>query len=147
MVKLNKQEINAIANKTIRELTNIKESNLKELLKKYKPSDEYLKLKEQLDKLVAINISIKSSCEQRDELVKSISTTTKAYTYELCNAYTYEYPNKLLEGFKLKEIESALPSIPDITEIKEDITIAAIDEEFDVESFINKILSEYKFNL
>lgn len=144
MVKLNKQEISAIANKTIRELTKIKDSNLKELLKKYKPSDEYLKLKEQLDKLVAVNISIKLACEQRDELGKYITTTTNAYAYELCGAYTYEYPNKLLEGFKLKEVESTLPSIPDITEIKEDITIAAIDEEFDVDIFINSLIEKFK---
>lgn len=144
MVKLNKQEISAIANKTIRELTKIKDSNLKELLKKYKPSDEYLKLKEQLDKLVAVNISIKLACEQRDELVKSISPITNAYTYELCNAYTYEYPNTLLESFKLKEVESTLPSIPNITEIKEDITIAAIDEEFDVDIFINSLIEKFK---
>lgn len=144
MVKLNKQEISAITNKTIRELTKIKESNLKELLKKYKPSDEYLKLKEQLDKLVAINISIKLACEQRDELVKSISSITNAHTYVLCDAYTYEYSNKLLEGFKLKEVESTLPSIPDITEIKEDITIAAIDEEFDVDIFINSLIEKFK---
>lgn len=144
MVKLNKQEISAIANKTIRELTNIKESRLKELLKKYKPSDEYLKLKEQLDKLVAVNISIKSACKQRDELIESIIITTNAYTYELCDTYTYEYPNKLLEGFKLKEVESTLPSIPDITEIKEDITIAAIDEEFDVDIFINSLIEKFK---
>ena len=144
MVKLNKQEISAIANKTIRELTNIKESSLKELLKKYKPSNEYLKLKEQLDKLVAVNISIKSACKQRDELIESIITTTNAYTYGLCDTYTYEYPNKLLEGFKLKEVESTLPSIPDITEIKEDITIAAIDEEFDVDIFINSLIEKFK---
>lgn len=144
MIKLNKQEISAIANKTIRELTNIKESNLKELLKKYKPSDEYLKLKEQLDKLVAVNISIKSACKQRDELIESIITTTNTHTYGLGNAYTYEYPNTLLEGFKLKEVESTLPSIPDITEIKEDITIAAIDEEFDVDIFINSLIEKFK---
>ena len=54
MAKLNKQEINAIANKVLRELVKNSEEAKLESVKNYEPSEKYNELKIKLERLFEI---------------------------------------------------------------------------------------------
>lgn len=144
MAKLNKQEINAIANKALRTLTkNSEEAELK-AIKNYEPSEKYNELKIKLERLLETK-------KIRDALEKEASVIANDVNNLMAFGHSWIYSNSIydesiirrnLEDFIIHEIK--IKPIPTLEELKEDITIAAIDEEFNAEIFINNLIEKYK---
>lgn len=140
MAKLNKQEVNAIASKLHRELTKAAKESRENAMRNYTPSKNY--------------IIIKDLLTQRDELIQQINTLTEqkatildTIENKLIEIYgTYWYSTKSIEEVcnTIVSKECKLKSVPSIDELKEDVTIAAIDDSFDTASFIKEQLSKFK---
>lgn len=143
MAKLNKQEINAIANKVLRELAKNSEEAKVEAVKNYKPSEKYNELKLKLERLFEIR-NIRDDLEKEAYILSGDINSLMAfehnwiYTNSICNEATI---NKYLRDFIQHEVVSN--PIPKLEELKEDITIAAIDENFNAEMFINSLIEKY----
>lgn len=144
MAKLNKQEINAIANKALRTLTKNSEEAELEAIKNYEPSEKYNELKIKLERLLEIKRTL-------DALEKEASVLANDINSLMPHSHSWIYINNLRDEKKLNEYLEEFIShevisnpIPTLEELKEDITIAAIDEEFDAESFINNLIEKYK---
>lgn len=144
MAKLNKQEINAIANKALRTLTKNSEEAELEAIKNYKPSEKYNELKIKLERLLEIK-------KIRDALEKEASVLANDVNNLMAFGHSWIYSNSVhdesiirrnLKDFIIHEIK--IKPIPTLEELKEDITIAAIDEGFNAETFINSLIEKYK---
>ena len=107
MAKLNKQEINAIANKLLRVIT------------------EQSKLDKEQSEII----------HEKDKILS-----------DLRNLKVFDYYNqvdfKILDNIMDKEYTGK--EIPSINSIKEDLIIAGIDEDFNVDEYIKNKLLEYK---
>ena len=144
MSKLNKQEINAIANKALRTLTKKAEEVRLEAIKNYEPSEKYNEFKVKLERLLEIKKTVNA-------LEKEASVLSNDINSLMPYSHSWIYMNSLHDEEKLNEYlkefisHEVIPNpIPTLEELKEDITIAAIDEEFDAESFINNLIEKYK---
>lgn len=144
MAKLNKQEINAIANKVLRELVKNSEEAKLEAVKNYEPSEKYNELKIKLERLFEIK-------KIRDALEKEASVLANDVNNLMAFSHSWIYTNSIhdestirryLKDFIIDEIKTK--PTPTIEELKEDITIAAIDEGFNAETFINSLIEKYK---
>lgn len=144
MAKLNKQEINAIANKVLRELVKNSEEAKLEAVKNYEPSEKYNELKIKLERLFEIK-------KIRDALEKEASVLANDVNNLLAFGHSWIYSNSIhdestirhhLKDFIIHEIKTK--PTPTIEELKEDITIAAIGEDFNAETFINSLIEKYK---
>lgn len=144
MAKLNKQEINAIANKVLRELVKNSEEAKLEAVKNYEPSEKYNELKIKLERLFEIK-------KIRDALEKEASVLANDVNNLMTFGHSWIYTNSIhdestirhyLKDFIINEIKTK--PTPTIEELKEDITIAAIDEGFNAETFINSLIEKYK---
>lgn len=144
MAKLNKQEINAIANKALRTLTKNSEEAELEAIKNYEPSEKYNELKIKLERLLETK-------KIRDALEKEASVLANDVNNLMVFGHSWVYVNSIydesiirhyLKDFIIHEIK--IKPIPTLEELKEDITIAAIDEEFNAEIFINNLIEKYK---
>ena len=113
MGKLTKQEINAIANKLHRELEEKRRLERLREIHEYIPSPKYLEL---------------------ESLIKHRNEVTK----ELEGMKLLGMKDELLT--KVIESEIQLPRILTLEEIKDDITIAAIDTDFDADEYIQSKL-------
>lgn len=144
MAKLNKQEINAIANKALRTLTKNAEEAKLEAIKNYEPSEKYNELKIKLERLLEIK-KIKDNLEKEASVlandVNDLMTFNHNWIYSN-SIYDENIIRQNLENFIIHEIKPT--PTPTIEELKEDITIAAIDEEFNAETFINSLIEKYK---
>lgn len=144
MAKLNKQEINAIANKALRTLTKNSEEAELEAIKNYEPSEKYNEFKIKLERLLEIR-------KIRDALEKEASVIANDVNNLMAFGHSWIYSNSIhdesiirhnLKDFIIHEIK--IKPIPTLEELKEDITIAAIDEGFNAETFINSLIEKYK---
>lgn len=144
MAKLNKQEINAIANKALRTLTKNSEEAELEAIKNYEPSEKYNELKIKLERLFEIK-------KIRDALEKEAYVLANDVNNLMAFGHSWVYSNSIydesiirsnLKDFIIHEIK--IKPIPTLEELKEDITIAAIDEEFNAETFINNLVEKFK---
>lgn len=144
MSKLNKQEINAIASKALRVLTKKKEEVHLEAVKNYKPSEKYTELKIKLERLLEIK-KIKNALEKEASVLANDVNNLISFSHSWVygdSIYDEEILNRYLKSFINNEVN--INPIPTLEELKEDITIAAIDEEFNAEIFINNLIEKYK---
>lgn len=140
MAKLNKQEVNAIAGKLHRELEKSAAENRKRAMASYIPSEQYTEIKDLL--------------AQRDEICKQIAELKEAYRAVVDKAETvlrdsyniWWLAENKTANYICNEIvkhECKLKEVPSIDELKEDVTIAAIDDSFDTASFIEAQLAKF----
>ena len=144
MSKLNKQEINAIANKALRTLTKKAEEVHLEAIKNYEPSEKYNELKIKLERLLEIK-KIKNALEKEASVLANDVNNLISFSHSWVygdSIYDEEILNQYLKSFINNEVN--INPIPTLEELKEDITIAAIDEEFNAEIFINNLIEKYK---
>lgn len=143
MAKLTNQEIKAVATK-LRKLLEEK-INLERLrvIHEYIPSPAYQKFdslfKEHLHVLEQVRVLQKKSDSMMDEITSIFDKLNIEYRkYEL-------YDNKNLEKYsdKIIEAEVKIPEVPSLEDLKNDITIAGIDEAFDVDSYIKGELDKF----
>ena len=141
MAKLNKQEVNAIASKLHRELEkSVKESRERAIVN-YTPSEKYTAVKDLLTQRDEIEQQISELKKKRASLVNQVENILRE-SYDIW----YYADNKSVEEIcdKMVYCECQLKSIPSVDELKEDVTIAAIDDSFDTASFIEEQLAKFK---
>ena len=135
MAKLNKQEINAIANKLLRVITEQSKLDKDRFIAEYIPSPIYLKAESLVSKYLKLDKEQSKIVHEKDEIFS-----------ELKNLKVIEYYNnidfKILDNIMDKEYTGK--EIPSINSIKEDLIIAGIDEDFNVDEYIKNKLLEYK---
>jgi hypothetical protein len=139
MSKLTKQEVNAIANKLQRALQDKANAQRKEAMNNYTPSPDYANLSTLLNRRDEIAKEYKELGEQLEEC----NVTIKSLIDEKYNFYYYLYDNAREVLERALGEECKLSEIPSIEELRDSVTIAAIDEDFDVISFIDKELAKY----
>jgi len=135
MAKLNKQEVNAVANKLHRELSKVAENFKKQAIENYVPSEVFSKVKDLLEKRDYL------SCENT-RIYKELEATRKAIN-QVCDFFVYNDDTMEDTLKRIIEKECKLPEVPKIEEIKDEITIAAIDENFDTEAFIESQIFKF----
>lgn len=136
MAKLNKQEVNAIANKIVRELTEKARLDRLRYMSEYIPSPNYIKAESLVNEYLKLNKERYHIDEQKSHVYDKLSNlcVTLGLGYISINE---EILKKIMDReYKVKEI-------PSVESLKEDIIIAGIDDSFDVEKFIKDKLSEY----
>lgn len=144
MAKLNKQEINAIANKALRTLTKNSEEAELEAIKNYEPSEKYNELKIKLERLFEIK-KIRDALEKEAYVLANDVNNLMAFDHSWVysnSVYDESIIRSNLKDFIIHEIK--IKPIPTLEELKEDITIAAIDEGFNAEAFINNLVEKFK---
>lgn len=137
MAKLNKQEVNAIANKIVRKLAKEYEVSKLRYISEYKPSPNYIKAEALVNKYLTLSTEAKRIEEERTNTYDELS---ELYGSLGLNRY-FAVSRKILKDIIDKECN--LKEIPSVESLKEDIVIAGIDDTFDVEKFIKDKLAEY----
>lgn len=131
-MKLNKTQINAIAEKAVRDMRTAFDAKCKEIRKSYTPSDEYLRTKELFDKQEALSNHLDTVNEELRKIRK---------IYDVCG---WSGDQALLDAIIDSELK--VPSL-NFSEIKEDIiadlTINTIDSSFDPYKFIEETINKY----
>lgn len=121
-MKLTKTQIEALANKIRRKiyekLANEKEENIEAI----KATPEYAKLEE----LLNTRDELEGQLKELDEEIKKIANLS----YKMSNISTID-----------AYVNAKLPKGPMLDTIIEDITIATIDRDFDVDTFINNYVN------
>lgn len=140
MAKLNKQEVSAIAGKLHRELENAAVLQRLNAMKTYTPSELYQKAQELTSKRDEVNRQIEQLQAQREEYTQQIEQLFR----EKMGWYWKgrEDSDRLLR--EVVEVECSLKAVPSIEELKDNVTIAAIDESFDTASFIEQQLALFQ---
>lgn len=141
MAKLNKQEVNAIAGKLHRELEKAASESRENAMRSYTPSENYLAVKDLLTQRDELNRQIAALEEQRDEIVAKASENLQN-NYGLWWKAERESVEKICD--LMISHECKLKAVPSIDELKEDVTIAAIDDSFDTSSFIEEQLATFQ---
>lgn len=142
MSKLSKQEVNAIASKLHRKLS--EKIRLEELraIHEYIPSPLYTSIQAKLQRIEEIQQTIKKLLEEQDPVVEAISSDLDKSDINYPR-YWYnspsEYAEEILDNIIKKETK--IPNTPTIEELKDDIIIAAVDADFAVDSYIEAQLS------
>lgn len=136
MAKLSKQEVSAIASKLHRELEKSAIEKREQAMKHYVPSETYSKLKQLLDTRKVLkeeknNINSKI-CQNWSE----INECSPFYVSDSTPA------EKVLEN--IIDIECQIAAVPSSEELRDDVTIAAIDDSFDTASFIQEQLAKFQ---
>lgn len=132
MAKLNKNEIEAVANKAFRALTDAAEKSREQLMKDYKPSESYSRIIELAKKRDEANKVYHESKEEIADLMRT------KYGIYCCSSDPIEY----LRNAILKK-ECGLRTVPSKESIIDDVTIAAIDKNFDTTAFIEKLVAKF----
>lgn len=115
-----------------------------EKIKNYQPSPEYLKLRNLLLELISVNNQTRELNEKFRTLSKDINILTNANYFDCVLRQTDDESKivSFLSDLLLTEIQT--PKLPTIEELKEDITISAIDEDFDAAKVIESLIGKYK---
>ncbi len=140
MAKLNKQEVNAIAGKLHRELEKAAVAKREEAMKSYVPSEGYRKALELARKREVLQEQRDALDQEIDKLISDLGehmNETYGMWYEGCT-----FSDKLKR--KIIDKECSLGEVPEIEALKEDVTIAAIDDSFNTASFIEEQLAKFK---
>ena len=136
MAKLNKQEVNAIANKIVRELTEKARLDRLRYMSEYIPSPNYIKAESLVNEYLKLD---KEKChidEQKSHVYDKISNLCATLGFN-----RYPVNEEILKEIMDREYE--VKEIPSVESLKEDIIIAGIGDSFAVEKFIKDKLSEY----
>lgn len=144
MSKLTKQEVNAIASKLHRDLEEKLRLEMLRAIHEYIPSPEYTEVKSSLEEIQNLRKKIEELNEKRRVLIqKTNQIFDKLGISRDCWSWwdNIEYYNTHLE--KIIRAEVKIPSVPSIEELKDDITIAAIDSDFNVEDYLKSQLEKY----
>lgn len=137
MAKLNKQEVNAIANKIVRELTEKAKQNRIKYVSEYVPSPNYTKAETLINEYLELSEEVERITTQREKIYNKLGDLLYSLGFNRYLSVSKEILNKIIDKeYKVKEI-------PSVESLKEDIVIAGIDNTFDVEKFINDKLTEY----
>lgn len=145
MPKLTKQEVNAIAGKLHRDLEEKLRLEKLRAIHEYIPSPEYLEFQANLKKIKDIHDKKQALDEEKNALGKRLNNILDGLGV---SRNYYNWWDSRGESFdeKLEEIikaEVRVPSVPSIEELKDDITIAAIDSDFNVEDYLRSQLEKY----
>ena len=136
MAKLNKQEVAAVASKLHRELLKVAEEKRKQVMEHYVPSETYSKVKELLEKRDSLQAEIEQRAVQLKKINKEVSDVSPFFIYS--NDSKEEILNRILSD------ECKVPTVPSIEDLKDEVTIAAIDDSFDTLSFIENQIAKFK---
>lgn len=136
MAKLNKQEVAAVASKLHRELLKVAEEKRKQVMEHYVPSETYSKVKELLEKRDSLKTEIDQISVQLNKINKEISEVSPFFIYR--DDSKEEILNRILSD------ECQLSEVPSIEDLKDEVTIAAIDDSFDTLSFIENQVAKFK---
>lgn len=144
MPKLTKQEVNAIAGKLHRDLEEKLRLEKLRVIHEYIPSKEYLEVENNLKRIQ----ELKKEIARLEEEKRALGSKTNKILDSLEVSRDYwswwdgsEYYGDYLERIIKKEVR--VPSVPSIEELKDDITIAAIDSDFNVEDYLKTQLEKY----
>lgn len=144
MPKLTKQEVNAIAGKLHRDLEEKLRLEKLRAIHEYIPSKEYLEVENNLKRIQ----ELKKEIAKLEEEKRALGSKTNKVLDSLEVSRDYwnwwdgsEYYGDYLERIIKKEVR--VPSVPSIEELKDDITIAAIDSDFNVEDYLKTQLEKY----
>ena len=144
MPKLTKQEVNAIAGKLHRDLEEKLRLEKLRAIHEYIPSKEYLEVQNNLKRIQ----ELKKELAKLEEEKRALGSKTNKILDSLEISRDYwawwdnaDYYSDYLERIIKKEVR--VPSVPSIEELKDDITIAAIDSDFDVEDYLKTQLEKY----
>lgn len=135
MAKLNKQEINAIANKLLRVITEQSKSDKNRFIAEYIPSPIYLKAESLINRFLKLDKEQSEIVHEKDRIFSDLRNLKVLDYYNQINF-------KILDNIMDKEYPGK--EIPSINSIKEDLIIAGIDEDFNVDEYIKNKLLEYK---
>ena len=148
MSKLTKQEVNAIASKLRRNLEEKVRLEKLRAIHEYIPSQEYLEVQANFKRIQEISKKVEALRVEREAIGKNINKIFDKLGVSRTYWNWWEFPDEACIEEKLEEIvktEVKVPSVPSIEELKEDITIAAIDSDFDVEDFIkSRLENDYR---
>ena len=137
MTKLNKQEVKAVANRIVRELTEKARLDRLRYISEYIPSPNYLKAETLVNEFLKLS---KEECKIIDKKSKTYNELRNFLGSLGINGY-FTVTEEILK--KIIDIEYGVKEIPEVESLKEDIVIAGIDDTFDVEKFIKDKISEY----
>ena len=144
MSKLTKQEVNAIAGKLHRDLEEKIRLEKLRAIHEYIPSPRYLEFQTNLQRIKEINHQIDNLNNEKSRLGGELNTTLNEIGI---HRKYWNWWNSEDEGNeKLEEIvkvEIKISKVPSIEELKDEITIAAIDTDFNVEDYIKEQLKKY----
>ena len=148
MAKLNKQEINAIANKTLRMINQKRDENLQKAVNTYHLSKDCKLVKESLYKVVELTQKRDEINKEIQSLLNEVTNITDETNGNVRNPRYWAFDNIKIADVLINELihwelSKSFTKVT-IEEIKEDITIASIDEEFDVDTFINSSIEKFK---
>ena len=134
MVKLSKMQAQAIISKLGREYNNQRNYLIKEEIKNYTLSPEAKKLAE----LIAKRDRLKEESE-------AAADTAKKYAEELgiTNYYSYSKVDEALQKLRDKEINDKY-AIIDLGAALDDLIIESVEDDFNVDSFIERYLKQMK---
>lgn len=144
MPKLTKQEVNAIAGKLHRDLEEKLRLEKLRAIHEYIPSKEYLEVENNLKRIQELKKEIARLEEEKRVLGHKTNQVLDGL--EISRDYwawwdNADYYDDYLERIIKKEVR--VPSVPSIEELKDDITIAAIDSDFNVENYLKTQLEKY----
>ena len=134
MAKLSKMQAQAIISKLEREYNNQRNYLIKEEIKNYTLSPEAKKLAE----LIAKRDRLKGESE-------AAANTAKKYAEELgiTNYYLYTKVDEALQELRDKEINDKY-AIIDLGAALDDLIIESVEDDFNVDSFIERYLKQMK---
>lgn len=132
MAKLNKTEIEAVANKIHTKIKKVAEQRKKDIIKNYKPSEIYLKCTE----LATERDRLEKEIEQIKDSLYNIGKEFDFWN-GFKNMYLYEIQNVIIKN------ECKLKPLPSLDELKDEVTIAAIDKDFEINKFIENIVDKF----
>lgn len=136
MAKLNKQEVAAVASKLHRELLKVAEEKRKQVMEHYVPSETYSKVKELLEKRDSLQTEMDQISVQLKKINKEVNDVSTFFIYR--DDSKEEILKRILSS------ECQLSEVPSIEDLKDEVTIAAIDDSFDTLSFIKNQIAKFK---
>lgn len=136
MAKLNKQEVNAVASKLYRELSKVAEEMRRQAMEHYTPSEVYSKVQALIEKRDAIENEL---CRLSSDLKQ-----VRKELIEVCPFFVYDSDSKDTVLDRIIRSECQLPEVPSVEELKDEVTIAAIDDSFNTLSFIENQIAKFK---
>lgn len=138
MAKLSKSEVAAVANKLHTELFKINKEREQRLIANYVPSDDFKELQELLDIRDTLSELQAQTYGELDYIKKLISD-------KLFSVGTYARSTDSQETIlnSIRKKECPIPALPTIDELKDEVTIAAIDEDFNTAAFIKEQTSKF----
>lgn len=136
MAKLNKQEVAAVASKLHRELLKVVEEKRKQVMEHYVPSETYSKVKELLEKRDSLQTEREQIAVQLKKINKEVNEVSPFFIY------SDDFKEKILN--RILSDECQLSEVPSIEDLKDEVTIAAIDDSFDTLSFIENQVAKFK---